>query len=732
MMLKTAVVSLCSVASIVLVVGTLGGDQTDTSPQGQLLRNAGFEGGGGDAPEAWIRDQKYTGNKGSVSTDRSRSHSGRTSLKLQPNSRNADRSQDFPLAVAQVIPAGEYRGRTVEFSAHVQSEGSAIPTVGMLNFIGSRGSDLQSVSPSEKGTGWVRVSQRYLVPDSADVQLVVTCFVTGKSGAAWFDDVSVVPVAGPASSTRAARIDKGAGSVLKAVVGVEAGRVIREIPRTLYGVNVEWIWNGNYLWNETTRDLDARAVQLTKDLGASLIRYPGGQYADFFHWKQGIGSFDQRPEAVHAAGKGDRSRPNFGTDEVLQLAAEANGEALITVNAGTGDAREAAEWVRYVNNGSRRVRYWEIGNELYMNEGSATSRAITVSPGKYAERFNEFARAMKEADPGIAVGAIGGENRGRYVNVNYPDWNRTVLEKAGGQMDFLAVHNAYAPVLITREDQDMRKVYRAMLAAPVLIARNLKVVEQQIATYAPNRASQIGIAVTEWGPLFQFDPKSAYVDHPKTLGSALFVASTLKAFVESARTQIANFWLLNDLSVLGMIGSREAGFPPKPDWAPTARYFAFQLFTRYFGDQLVQSTVEGPTYNSEAVGLIDSVDNVPYLDIVSSLSTDRRTLFIIAINKNFDSSIESSITLRDFNPAPEGIAWTLTGSGIDANTGTMPLRVPGLSWGKQIEDSGAARFYHGGQGEVTLSSAPVTGVANGFTYRFPPHSATSLILTRAQ
>jgi alpha-N-arabinofuranosidase len=434
----------------------------------------------------------------------------------------------------------------------------------------------------------------------------------------------------------------------------------------------------------------------------------------------------------HAAGKGDRSRPNLGTDEILQFASEVNGEALISVNAGTGDAREAAEWVQYVNGPSRRVRYWEVGNELYMNEGSATSKAITVNPDKYADRFNEFAQAMKAADPEIQVGAIGGENYGRYVNINYPNWNRTVLEKAGDQMDFLAVHNAYAPVLIAGDDNDMRKVYRAMLAAPILIARNLKVVEQQIADYAPNRASQIGIAVTEWGPLFQFDPKSGYVDHPKTLGSALFVASTLKTFIESTRTQIANFFLLNDLSVLGMIGTREAGFPPKPDWAPTARYFAFQLFTRYFGNQLVQSTVDVPTYNSEAVGLVDSVDNVPYLDIVSSLSADRRTLYVIAINKNFDSSIESSITLQDFNPVAEGTAWTLTGSGVDANTGTMPLRVPGLAWGKQIEDSSAARFYHGGQGEITFSSSPVTRAGPAFKYRFPPHSVTSLILTRAE
>jgi hypothetical protein len=103
----------------------------------------------------------------------------------------------------------------------------------------------------------------------------------------------------------------------------------------------------------------------------------------------------------------------------------------------------------------------------------------------------------------------------------------------------------------------------------------------------------------------------------------------------------------------------------------------------------------------------------------------------MAVNKHFDSSIETSIGLRGFSPSAEGTAWTLTGTGIDAHTGTTPLRVPNLPWGKQIEDPENPRFYSTEQNAVTLSSAGFT-VSRPLTYRFPPRSVTSLILTRSK
>lgn len=701
----------------------------------ELAKNGGFEESGEPAPAGWFRDTKQNGKKGSVSIDQARVHSGRGALKLQPNNKNTG---DQPLGIAQIIPAGAFRGQKLTFSGYMTAEGGATAALGMLSSVRGKLANIVMLSQPSGTSDWTRQEGVYEVPDDPTVQLILTCYVAGQSGAAWFDEVSVrrrSDSSGLTAPPRAAQPTPApapaAHDQLQAKVEVDAADVLRRIPRTLYGTNVEWIWNGNFLWQERERRPHPEAERLARELGVTLIRYPGGLYSDFYHWKDGVGAPQKRPEVRHEAGKNDRSRPNFGTDEVLSFAAGVGSDLLFTVNAGTGTPQEAAEWVRYVNRDSTRVHFWEVGNELYINDGSPTSKAITVNPSTYADRFRRFAQAMREADPRIKIAAIGGENQGRYAFVNYPDWNRTVLERAGEQMDFLAVHNAYAPGVFNDDRRDLRTVYMAMLAAPQLFARNLKTVSQQIDQYAPGRAAaRVKLAVTEWGPLFQFNPQSGYVDHGKTLGSALFVASMLKAFIESPRTEIANFFLLNDVSVLGWIGSRNDKFPPQPDWTPTARYYAFQLYTKHFGEQLVRSDAASPTYNSEAVGIVDAVRDVPYLDVVASLSADGGKLYIMAINKNFSNPVETAINLRSFVPRAAATAWTLTGAGVDAHTGTLPLAVPGLKWGRQVEDARDRRFSKGGLQEVALSPAEFTVKGPRFTYRFPPCSVTSIVLTR--
>jgi len=382
--------------------------------------------------------------------------------------------------------------------------------------------------------------------------------------------------------------------------------------------------------------------------------------------------------------------------------------------------------VRYVNATKLRVRYWEVGNELYINDGSVDSRILTIPPATYAARFLEFAQAMRAADPRIKIGAIGGHNQGRYQVVSYPDWNRIVLTQAASQIDFLSVHNAYAPVIFD-DSMDARSVYKAMFAFPELLARNLKSLAEDIALYAPARAPAIPIAVTEWGPLFQVDTAGKFVDHNKTLSSALYSASVFKTFLESPSTQMANFHALHDLSIMGWIGNLDPRFPPNPQWAPTARYYAFQMFRRHFGDTLVQSSCTGAAYDSPAVGWVDAVQGVPYLDVVASASLDGKQLYVLAINKSFDNSVQSTIAINGFRPAATGVSWTLSGTGIDVNTGTAPLQLPGVVWAKQTEDSINPGFYNG---QVTLTSSAVASVEEQFSYRFPPHSVTSIVLTR--
>ena len=129
------------------------------------------------------------------------------------------------------------------------------------------------------------------------------------------------------------------------------------------------------------------------------------------------------------------------------------------------------------------------------------------------------------------------------------------------EIDFVAVHNAFAPVLYLDEGLNARMVYSSMLAAPLEIKDTFTKLVQQI--HDINGAdSRIRIGLSEWGPLFHDNPSSRFVDHGKTLGSALFVASTLKAMIEEPRMMLATAFKLVDGLTTGWIGTRHGEYIP--------------------------------------------------------------------------------------------------------------------------------------------------------------------------
>lgn len=695
-----------------------------SKPGAELLSNGGFEQGNGQTATGWNRDMTHTGREGLVFRDTSSAHSGSASIKLTPNERNGG---DQPLAISQIIP-DNLSGQRLRISGYALIQGNATAHIGLLTIDDGLPGHLMTLSQKNSG-GWAQMSGVYDVPSGSAETVVFICWVDGKSGAAWFDDLSLlpdegVPASGDSTLQKAPPTQRSAASIQ-----IDASRQLRAIPETLYGANLEWIWNGNGAWLPAQHQPDPQILKLTRELGVRLIRYPGGVYSDFYHWKDGVGPDNKRPEVQHLPNKNERSRMYFGTDEALKFCQAAGAELLITVNAGSGTAQEAADWVRYANQPRQRVRYWEIGNELYLKDSDLGPRAVTLSPEKYAQRLIEFSRAMRAVDPTIKILAIGGENHGRYTTVDYPNWDKIVLSRAGDQIDYLSVHNAYAP-LLTSDTQDLRTVYRAMLAAPQLVAANLATIQRQIETYAPKRPLPIGIAVTEWGPAFRFDFSTRYIDHGKTLGSALFAACALESFIQSPRVNIANFWELNDYSVLGWIGTRNTSFPPRPDWVPTARYYAFQMFTKYFGPNLVKTEVAGPTFDSEAVGLTDAVANAPDLVTVSSLSADGSKLYVITVNRSLDTDIRAELAIRGFRPAPTADTHTLNGKSIDANTGTGVVQVPGLQLPPQARDGAWGRFNRGALSEISITDARAKS-GTKMSLEFPAHSVTALVLNRA-
>jgi len=130
------------------------------------------------------------------------------------------------------------------------------------------------------------------------------------------------------------------------------------------------------------------------------VRWPGGCFADTYHWKDGIGPQNQRPAIVNTHWGGVTEDNSFGTHEFLDFCQLIGAEPYICANVGSGTVQEAAEWVEYVNSDAKspmtelrkkngrekpwNVRYWAVGNESWGCGGNMTAEF-------YADQYKRYA-----------------------------------------------------------------------------------------------------------------------------------------------------------------------------------------------------------------------------------------------------------------------------------------------------------------------------------------------------
>jgi alpha-N-arabinofuranosidase len=221
-----------------------------------------------------------------------------------------------------------------------------------------------------------------------------------------------------------------------------------------------------------------------RELGATVYRWPGGNFVSGYDWKDGIGDRDRRPPRKNPAWKG--VEPNdVGLHEFMELCYLIDAEPYIAVNTGTADVHAAADIVAYANgvknspmgrlrakNGHPApfgVKLWAVGNEMY-----GEWQLGHMSVDKYVARHREIANAMWAVDPKIqlvGVGAVG-------------EWSRTMLEQVASHMTFISEHDYWHgdPDVVKHIEQapegirriaEAHRAYRREL--PVLAGRNVRI-----------------------------------------------------------------------------------------------------------------------------------------------------------------------------------------------------------------------------------------------------------------
>lgn len=356
----------------------------------------------------------------------------------------------------------------------------------------------------------------------------------------------------------------------------------------------------------TRRDV----FDLVKTLKPAFIRWPGGNVAQDYRWQWGVGQRDQRPSWTNLSWRNETEPSDFGTDEFVGFARAVGAEPSITVNVEGGGAtvEEAAAWVEYCNGSAAskygalraanghaspyNIKLWEIGNEIWGDWVRGHSDAET-----YARNFNRYADAMRAVDPNIKLIAVGD---------NDMQWNRTVLQRAGTKIDYLAIHHYYGRKEI---ENDLGN----LMARPLHYERFYKDVSQLLSDLGLEW--KVKLAINEWG--LDLPEERQY-----SMESALYAARLMNVFERSS--DVVSMSAVSDLVngwPGGIIQSGRQGVFVSPI------FLVNQLYAGHLGSEMLSSVVTSPTFDTRKEGKA-----IPYLDAVVSRSVSGSKIFIKAVN----------------------------------------------------------------------------------------------------
>ena len=390
------------------------------------------------------------------------------------------------------------------------------------------------------------------------------------------------------------------------------------------------------------RDVFERA----KALSPSFIRYPGGNVAQDYHWLWGVGPRDARPTWVNLSWKNEPEPSDFGTDEFIQFCRDLGAEPSITVNVeGRGATpEEAAAWVEYCNGPATskygamraagghpepyRVKYWEVGNEIWGPWVRGHSDAAT-----YARNYNRYHEAMRAVDPSIKFIAVGD---------NDMRWNRTVLEQSGARIDYLAIHHYY-----NTQGEEAGDPLN-LSARPLHFERFYAEVARLIKELVPSRP--VKLAINEWGLAL---PSARQY----SMESALYAARLMNVFERSgdvvemsAVSDLVNGW------PGGIIQANRHGL------FVSSIYHVNRLYATHLGAERLAAEVTGPLFDTSREG-----KQVPHLDAVASRTADGKFIYLKLVNTDPRRALETRVELLGANVLPGAEMEVVTAASLGAS-----------------------------------------------------------------
>ena len=456
---------------------------------------------------------------------------------------------------------------------------------------------------------------------------------------------------------------------MKNTVIVDVKDKKQEISRHIYGHFSEHLgrciyggfWVGKDSPIPNIHGYNKAVVEAFKELDIPNLRWPGGCFADEYHWKDGIGPKENRKRMVNTNWGGVVEDNSFGTHEFMGLCDELGCEPYICGNVGSGTPQEMDEWIEYMTfsgespmanlrraNGRDepwKLNYFGIGNENWGCGGN-------MRPEYYADLYRRFQTFVTRHGKFFKI--AGGANVDDYR------WTDIVLQNAHWLMDGISLHyytyeynwGNFKPAYgFSKEGwyRIMKNAYRM----DELIRRHSEVMDK----YDPEK--RIALVVDEWGNWFAPEPGTnpGFLYQQNSVCDAVVAGLHLNIFNNrSDRVRIAN--LAQAVNVLQAPVLTEGDRIVK-----TPTWYVLHQYKDHMGGMLLGSTVA-----TESAGLYDKGITVPGMNVSASVKTkDGKEKFLVTLaNADADSSKTVDVTLANFEGSIKSAKATIvTGEKMD-------------------------------------------------------------------
>ncbi|MFI5912064.1 alpha-N-arabinofuranosidase [Dactylosporangium sp. NPDC051541] len=470
---------------------------------------------------------------------------------------------------------------------------------------------------------------------------------------------------------------------LTARIVLDPAAVVAPVNRRLFGTFVEHmgrcVYTGIYEPGHPRADEDgfrADVLALTRELGVTTVRYPGGNFVSGYRWEDGIGPRELRPRRRDLAWHS--IEPNeVGIDEFAKWAAKADVEIMYAVNLGTRGVQEALDVHEYCNqpagtalsdrrraNGSEKpygISMWCLGNEL---DGSW--QLGHKNAREYGRLAAATARALRMAEPGLELVACGSSSS---TMPTFGSWEATVLEETYDLVDYVSCHAYY-------------EEYHGDLGSFLACANDMDhFIDSVVATADSVGArlrsrKKIQLSFDEWNvwylSRFQGGPPPTewrvappVIEDEYNVADAVVVGNLLIALLRHSDrvTAACQAQLVN---VIAPIRTEPGG----PAWRQTI-FHPFARTAALARGDVLRTAVDGPSYETDRYGTAATVDAVATHDPATG------DLVLFAVNRDQTRSVELAVDLRAFGDTvrPAG-TWTLADDDLRAvNTAADPDRV---------------------------------------------------------